>query len=104
MHTPGPLTITGPSDRRLPYDYGGDYVIRAEDGRIIAETFHLTGEDATEDAQANAQLFATAHKLLDACEMLVEWYLEGMPMAADIAMTDGFMKAHTAIAEAKGEQ
>ena len=66
-HTPGPFTITGPSTGHLKFmDDGGDYAIRAPDGRIIAECYYHTGEGKTDDALANARLFSKAEDLLAA--------------------------------------
>lgn len=74
--TPGPYSITGPSEKRLPFDAGGDYVIRTADGRIIAETFHNTASHIYDDALANAQLFAAALDMEDVCNKVASHPVE----------------------------
>lgn len=99
-HTPGPLTIEGPTQRQLPNDLGGDYAILSPDGKIIAECFHVVDEETYADALANARLLAAAPDLLEACEDAA-WLLRD---AAWLLRTDShaLKVALAAIAKAKG--
>lgn len=92
-HTPGPLTIEGPTQRQLPNDLGGDYAILSPDGKIIAECFHVVDEETYADALANARLLAAAPDLLEACEDAA-WLLRTDSHALKVALA--------AIAKAKG--
>jgi len=65
-HTQGPLTVHGPSPGRPRDDDGGDYAIRDCDGYIIGEAIHKVDFVERRPAKENAQLWATAHELLDA--------------------------------------
>ena len=95
MHTLGPLTIKGPSPGdNTGCDDGGDYAIIDGKGKIIAEAiskvdFAGGGGYDTRPAKANAQLYAAAPDLLEACRQLrneIEEYRAsslGMVMARD---------------------
>lgn len=73
-HTPGPLTITGPSGGirhgRFQVDDGGDYAIIDSAGKIIGEAIRLVAECDERPAQANACLWAAAPDLLAACKAI----------------------------------
>ena len=68
-HTPGPLTIKGPSSGGTPCDDGGDYAIYDTDGYIIGEAIRKVGRDRhgcsiiVRNAKQNAELWAAAPAL-----------------------------------------
>lgn len=65
-HTPGPLTILGPSKPTSDTPQGGDYAITDARGRIVAEAFARCSDapDGLLPARENALLFAGAPDLL----------------------------------------
>lgn len=102
-HTPGPLTIKGPSKGRGALDDGGDYAILDRDGKIIAETYRLVETDDERPALANALLFRAAPDLLEACKELVAEADEPIGWAGHPHKdTAGFDFARAAIAKAEG--
>ncbi|APU89175.1 hypothetical protein Rctr71_057 [Virus Rctr71] len=97
MFETGCLQVVGPSKVMSNHSDGGDYAIVNEDGHIIGEAIHRVSEKVYLDAKANAQLWATSHRLLDACENLVI----AIGMGWDL---DGVVEvAQEVIAEARGE-
>ena len=68
-HTPGPLSVVGPSRGGSSYDDGGDYAIVDAHNKIIGEASRLVGPGGeTRPALENARLWAAAPDLLAACE------------------------------------
>mgnify|MGYP001563716785 CR=1 FL=1 len=66
QHTPGPLTIHGPSDGKMRgLDDGGDYAILDADGHIIGEAIRRVGPNEYAAAEANARLWAAAPRIAD---------------------------------------
>ena len=79
-HTPGPLTVHGPSLGGTPCDDGGDYAIYDSEGFIIAEAIckvgraQTPGRYITRPAKANATLWAAAPELYGATKAASEYY------------------------------
>ncbi len=102
-HTPGPLTVRGPSPGGGSMDDGGDYAILNERGHIVGEAYRKVGRNNfgvtfEADAEANARLWAAAPDLLAVCEALVS------DLTADdrANMGDAYDAICAAIAKARG--
>jgi len=109
-------SITGPSAPEPDTPEGGDYAIRDEAGKIIAEVYRRVdyGDAGLRDARGNARLIAAAPDLLES----LEWYI-GMSKRMGNASIAGDSQAiltlmkefavdyggrgRAAIAKAKGE-
>lgn len=104
-HTPGPLTIQGPSQPSSDTPEGGDYAIRDTTGKIIAETFARVdyGSAGLRPALDNARLFAAAPDLLEALILLrEEMRLSGNAEAKDYGWPKAIQATDAAIAKATG--
>ncbi len=78
-----------------------DYAI-LENGNIIAETYRVVDDGVYADAQNNAQLFAAAPALLEACEGLIA-YRNRNTLNFQLEKADYFIDLmRAAIAQAKG--
>jgi hypothetical protein len=68
-HTPGPLTITGPSPGLVRgIDDGGDFAIVDVNGHVIGQAHRLVAPSTLMPAKANATLWAAAPGTLKALE------------------------------------
>ena len=103
------LTEDGPSD---PFDWIEIVDAQGNEALIIpADEIDYADELAAFVVLAlneRDELIAQRAALLDACEILVKWYMDGGPMKKGeyytTPNTDGFGKAREAIAKVKGEQ
>lgn len=102
QHTPGPLTISGPSPGRdRDIDDGGDYAILDSYGHIIGQAHRLVAPGTFMPAEANATLWAAAPQLLEA----LEWAMPFCPIPKGIEPTayqEAYRTARAAIEAAKG--
>ena len=74
-HTPGPLTINGPSPGGSDMDDGGDYAIVTGD-QIIGEAIRKTAPSTFQPAEANARLWAASPDLLAALRRIFNGFEE----------------------------
>lgn len=94
--TPGPWTVGDASEC-------GYYVWDPQGERIVAEAY----PDYNQDFEANAALIAAAPEMLEALELMLESF--GIMRAAGVnvlgfdSAVEARVKAHNAIAKARGE-
>ncbi|MCP4541183.1 MAG: hypothetical protein GY832_28955 [Chloroflexi bacterium] len=94
-HTAGPLRAYGPAVQR------GDFAIVDAKNRIIGEAISEVGPDEYAPAKENAQLWANAPNLLEACRGALAALSQNATYPADIEAAKTWLT--DAIAKVEGE-
>lgn len=97
-HTPGPLTVVRANRPNGP-ERSMDCGILDTENHVIAECFEIVGPGITRPAFSNAQLFAAAQDLLEACRAAKQLLINDLQEPGRTV----FWKCVAAISKAEGE-